>query len=687
MGSRSTKLVQPLHVEATASQDVLARKLHQKGDKTNETGPRQDLVYLAARRKSTSRQPCDDIDLATGTHTYSTKRRRYSEPAHAVTMDRFSSTDRIAHLAAFESFLAERELMQIDIDYAEQVNPVPIEQRSNPITSVPVEKKAKVREDPEVQCVACCTQLPKRRDPRHALEVIKPCRSCNSAYCIACVRDMFLSACKDSARMPPRCCMPIHLHHIKTHLTSGEISEYRSKYEEWSTEKPFYCPKPVCSAFISQRLLPERTEGKRRRKVDSGIGTPEASHFQCPKCDVEICVDCRQLVHPDSLCTNLDFGIDPDTAALLKSWGYKRCPKCGQGLKRMYGCNHMECRCGAHFCWGCMKGRDDCEGGCSDQEEDYDGYESDANDSDSDHSEASPEPGHEMNEGQATASTAVEATVSEPTVPERTESASEPTTAPRPAPRPRNLDGGTSRYWEQQDLDFGEEPTDDVQDRSWECQHRFFTHKISLTEAMVKAPEMYGMECVKCWCAIKPDIETPPEPIPASESPRTRRAPSGRGRGGRRGRGRGIVGGFRPATYTPPRGLTRLDATVGTASHLTVEVPTGRPLPGNRKIDPMEDIQIDLPTNSRRLVSDGRPKDGAAASNIFGGTPSNVSLAQECDYCNLLVCKECADSLLGKEAERDARAEEEDAAETAEVTGVTGAVATGVAAVATQGEV
>ena len=29
------------------------------------------------------------------------------------------------------------------------------------------------------------------------------------------------------------------------------------------------------------------------------------------------------------------------------------CPKCNTGWEKSYGCNHMTCTCGTHFCWGC----------------------------------------------------------------------------------------------------------------------------------------------------------------------------------------------------------------------------------------------------------------------------------------------------------------------------------------------
>ncbi|KAF1924519.1 uncharacterized protein M421DRAFT_424653 [Didymella exigua CBS 183.55] len=629
MGSRSTKVAAAPHVKAAASPVAPAQQHHERGNHTNEAGP-----------VAVSTQPCD---LNVPPRTTTTSTQRYSEPAQTAVMATELNTEGVRHLDAFERFLAERDLMAIGMDYTALVSPVPMEQL--PMLHLPVPSESQGLEEPEVQCIACCTQLPEENDSMYAQKVIKPCRACNSAYCISCVKNMFLDACKDSTRMPPRCCTQIHVHHMKSHLTAGELTEYKARYEEWSTPKPFYCPVPTCSTFIPERLLPQQAGTKREQKVDSSVETPTLPTFQCPKCEGGICTDCRQVVHPNSLCASLDLGVDADTAALLKAWGYKRCPKCSQGLKRMYGCNHMKCRCGAHFCWGCMKSRDDCEGGCNeDEDEEFSGSEPD---------EPEPISGSDDETAVGTQITTSETTES---VTKTLESDSTGTTS-KHALRPRNLDGGAAHYWEQQDLDFGEEPTGDVQDKFWECHHGFEPYTISLTEAILKHPSMLEMECVKCWRAIQPDIDTPPKPKTAPEPAKipqtgviTRRGSPNRvrGRGARVG-GRGTVARLRPAAYVPPRGLMRSDATVGTAPHLTVQLLHVAGPSSRLRGDPMEDVQSEI-DDDKEIVLEHQ------TSNIFSTPSITFSIAQECHSCSLLVCKGCADLLLAqREAERAAR--------------------------------
>lgn len=654
MGSRSTKVAVAPHVQAAASLFAPAQH-HRKRNHANESGPCQGAT-IHSRGTVNSAQPCDDIDLKFPTRPTITLARRYSDPAQTSAMATELNTEGIRHLDAFERFIAERDLMAIDMDYAALAGPVPTEQLPVPPLPVQARKKPEAQpEEPEVQCIACCTQLPKEKEPMYAREVIKPCRSCNSAYCVSCVKGMFLNACKDSTRMPPRCCMQIHLHHIKPHLTDEEISEYKARYEEWSTPKPFYCPVPICSAFIPDRLLSLRAGAKGKRKADSGIGTPTLPSIQCPKCESEICVDCRQMCHPGNLCANMDFGVDVDTAALLKAWGYKRCPKCCQGLKRMYGCNHMECRCGAHFCWGCMKSRDECEGGC---------YEDEDGDEPSDSEPDEPEPLPEPDDGTAMVTEGADNDVAD-SAPQTTESVVTVTATPSQVThRPRNLDGGGAHYWEEQDLDFGDEPTDDVQDRVWECHHDFEPYTISLPDAISKHPSMLEMECVKCWRTILPGIETPAKPSTVPNSSKPVRSHTGRGRGrgrGARGRGRGcgLVARPRPEAYVAPRGLIRSDATVGTAPHLTAQLPSFPGLSSRAPSDAMESVQPG--TIPKKIAASGSP-----ASNVFSEPSRLLSVAQECYSCSLLVCKDCANRILAqREAERAAQTVEREAQEAA----------------------
>jgi hypothetical protein len=166
--------------------------------------------------------------------------------------------------------------------------------------------------------------------------------------------------------MPPKCCSIIPLSAVAKLLDSSQIELYKAKYEEWATPDRIYCPVPTCSAFIPQRLYIKIRQGSsapRNAHIIPGTfnqsqisqqASPKKDikpHVACPTCGVSVCTNCRSLSHIGN-CPKKD--IDPVLEEQLKKWKIKRCPKCRTGVRRMYGCSHIECRCGAHFCWECL---------------------------------------------------------------------------------------------------------------------------------------------------------------------------------------------------------------------------------------------------------------------------------------------------------------------------------------------
>lgn len=63
----------------------------------------------------------------------------------------------------------------------------------------------------------------------------------------------------------------------------------------------------------------------------------------CESCKLYFCVVCKSWHSNDELCEKYD--------KLLK-----RCPKCGVPVAKNGGCNHIQCRCGAHWCYKCGAG-------------------------------------------------------------------------------------------------------------------------------------------------------------------------------------------------------------------------------------------------------------------------------------------------------------------------------------------
>jgi hypothetical protein len=62
-------------------------------------------------------------------------------------------------------------------------------------------------------------------------------------------------------------------------------------------------------------------------------------YVSCPMCSTVTCTKCRAVDHSGE-CSGLD--LDPALIELLKKWRIKRCPKCRTGVRKVYGCTHVE---------------------------------------------------------------------------------------------------------------------------------------------------------------------------------------------------------------------------------------------------------------------------------------------------------------------------------------------------------
>jgi hypothetical protein len=58
---------------------------------------------------------------------------------------------------------------------------------------------------------------------------------------------------------------------------------------------------------------------------------------------------CKQIADTGHVCK------EEVAATQIKAFNYKICPKCGTGIMKMHGCDHLRCTCGAHFCFACLR--------------------------------------------------------------------------------------------------------------------------------------------------------------------------------------------------------------------------------------------------------------------------------------------------------------------------------------------
>lgn len=416
--------------------------------------------------------------------------------------------------------------------FAEIPDPMALEADNNSETSPP-RKKAKIASEREPKCRICYTEI----DGPY----VKPCRFCKKPQCFDCIKNEWLAALSDHERMPVRCCSRIVYHNVAEGiLPPAELAMYKSKYDESSTQNPFYCPVPTCSVFIPPRIL-EITRGK----------------VTCYLCATDSCFKCRQIANEDHECPTSDT-----KAEILKSFNYKLCPKCGTGLMRMFGCAHVRCQCGAHWCWDCQRPINACYlKPCSSARDE--GGDSEINDfdpqsvTDESSSVRDLETSHTVNEaelsspGQVQDEPTVEASVNniqnstgssergpeqtDPTHPatvsttgdSEAEASLEPTTTTRnesndikAADRPaltevitKNLDDPDDpEYdWEAESYDFGEEPNDEYWD-VWGCMHRYKEFKAEDIPnnwlANIDLGKTITLECMACFNPMTLEVKT-----------------------------------------------------------------------------------------------------------------------------------------------------------------------------------
>ena len=95
------------------------------------------------------------------------------------------------------------------------------------------------------------------------------------------------------------------------------------------------CYRPGCNQFnVYQKAVPN--------------APTRATRVVCTKCRIaEFCLKCTKASHGGE-CDQLDEA----TAQLIRD-NTRPCPRCMAPVEKNGGCNHMSCRCGAHFCWTC----------------------------------------------------------------------------------------------------------------------------------------------------------------------------------------------------------------------------------------------------------------------------------------------------------------------------------------------
>lgn len=107
------------------------------------------------------------------------------------------------------------------------------------------------------------------------------------------------------------------------------------------------CPTPDCSFFVE---IPGGVKDQEQRSLTGNIGNAAECY-----CGSVFCFACNQSHLPISCHLASIWNVlaaDADLAWICQNT--KRCPRCDIHIEKNKGCNHISCRCGAHFCWICL---------------------------------------------------------------------------------------------------------------------------------------------------------------------------------------------------------------------------------------------------------------------------------------------------------------------------------------------
>lgn len=204
-----------------------------------------------------------------------------------------------------------------------------------------IDKNVVIERSSESSCPICLCEV---EDP-HRLE------ACGHTYCRSCLVDQCESTLRTREGFPLRCtkqgCEELFLLIDIRSLLSLEKQEelFRASLSVFvaSSQGAYrFCPTPDCPGMYSVASL-----------------NKDVGPFVCGACLVETCRKCHLEYHSFIPCDRYaEYKENPDLS--LAEWckgkeNVNICPGCGATIEKIEGCNHIECKCGKHICWVCIK--------------------------------------------------------------------------------------------------------------------------------------------------------------------------------------------------------------------------------------------------------------------------------------------------------------------------------------------
>lgn len=200
------------------------------------------------------------------------------------------------------------------------------------------------KDETRIECPICLEEYPPSGFPKKATVTRqcdhpdKPCLQCLDSSITSIVESgaLHLLAC-------PVCPQKLTRWNIKEYATKSIYERY--KYLKQQASNPGHyisCTNTNC--------------GGSQAHDSNG---PNGPMMVCKFCQAQTCAKHRRPWHEGQTCGEYD--MDPvqmerleeeeATAKLLATEDTSICPKCGQGVTKTEGCDHMSCQCGTEWCY------------------------------------------------------------------------------------------------------------------------------------------------------------------------------------------------------------------------------------------------------------------------------------------------------------------------------------------------
>ncbi|KAL7963946.1 hypothetical protein V8C34DRAFT_300409 [Trichoderma compactum] len=199
-------------------------------------------------------------------------------------------------------------------------------------------EEGEVEDEDEDCCVVCFSKS----------DVSLPCR-CH--YCGHCHRENIRVGLRSELDFPPGCCgMPFNEAIVRLAQRPALVHTYRQLSAEYNVHpgERLYCHDPSCASFIPPGVIQPAAR-------DEDNATPVG---RCLSCHKATCAACGSRSHRGLPCREEED--DDALLDMMDNQGLVSCPECGIVIALRDGCNHMNCLCGAEFCYIC--GREWTEG-------------------------------------------------------------------------------------------------------------------------------------------------------------------------------------------------------------------------------------------------------------------------------------------------------------------------------------